>query len=60
METAMTSRILLSLTMCVVLGLGSASQAQAHIITVAELPAGYANAFIHPTARSPLLLRISS
>ena len=52
-ETPTTSRILLTLTICVVLGLASAGNAQAHLITVADLPAGYASAFVHPTPSTP-------
>jgi PEP-CTERM motif len=55
MQTPATSRILLSLTIGLVLGLGSASKAQAHIITITDLPAGYASAFVHPTPSTPAL-----
>ena len=45
---------------CVMLGLGTAATAHAHIITVTDLPAGYASAFVHPTPGSPGLSPIGT
>jgi hypothetical protein len=55
MPMTQTSRVAAISTVCVVLGLGAATTAHAHLITVADLPAGYARARLMPPFPGGLL-----